>query len=43
MAVAVISQAPPMITPAAANAINPRRFMVSPSVSLEYLQQINSK
>src|SRR6266487_6070049 len=34
MAVAVMSQAPPMITPAAANAINPRRFMVSPSVTL---------
>jgi hypothetical protein len=33
MEVAVISQAPPMITPAAANAINPRRFMVSPSVT----------
>jgi hypothetical protein len=31
-----------MITPAAANAINPRRFMVSPSVR-EYLQQMNSK
>jgi len=42
MAVAVMSQAPPIIAPAAANAINPRRFMVSPSVR-EYLRQINSK
>src|SRR5262249_5824938 len=42
MALAVMSQAPPMISPAAANAINPRRFMVSPSVR-EYLRQMNSK
>src|SRR5215472_3767405 len=42
MALAVMSQAPPMISPAAANAINPRRFMVSPSVR-EYLRPMNSK
>src|SRR5262249_22326114 len=42
MAVSVVSHGPPMITPAAANANKPRRFMVRPSVR-GYLRQMNSK